>query len=318
MSIKALGSRAIIGAYYAALEQYTGDSWISNLSMHFDSNQESETYKWLGQVPGLRQWIGGRIAKGLDTNGITIKNLEFEATLEINRNDMRLDKTGQVLIRIGDLADRTNIHWAELLSTQIQNGESQLCYDGSFYFDTTHSEGLSGTQSNKLAFTLSGFPVTVHGSSTFPSAEEMAVAILQTIQNMLLIKDNQGKVMNAMAKKFTVMVPVGLMGPAIAAVNNATLGNNVTNSLVTLASKNGFQIEVEVNPMLNWTNKFAVFRTDARVKPMIRQEEVGVEMKAIAEGSELEFEDNVHHYGVHAIRNVGFGYWQYACLAVLS
>ena len=42
MSIKKLGSRAIIGAYYAALDQYLGDSWIDAISMHFDSDQASD------------------------------------------------------------------------------------------------------------------------------------------------------------------------------------------------------------------------------------------------------------------------------------
>lgn len=37
-------------------------------------------------------------------------------------------------------------------------------------------------------------------------------------------------------------------------------------------------------------------------------------MSAIAEGSELEFKERKHHYGVKAIRNVGYGYWQRACL----
>jgi len=171
-----------------------------------------------------------------------------------------------------------------------------------------------------LALSIAALPSVVHGTTTNPSAEDMMNAILQVIQNILSIKDNEGEPMNSNAKSFTVMVPVNLMGPTIAAVNNATLGNNVTNTLVTLANQQdgGFKINVEVNPRLTWNNKFVVFRNDARVKALIRQEEVGVEMKAIAEGSELEFENNVHHYGVHAIRNVGFGYWQYGCMGLLG
>ena len=37
-------------------------------------------------------------------------------------------------------------------------------------------------------------------------------------------------------------------------------------------------------------------------------------MDAIAEGSELEFREKKHQYGVKAMRNVGYGYWQRACL----
>jgi phage major head subunit gpT-like protein len=80
----------------------------------------------------------------------------------------------------------------------------------------------------------------------------------------------------------------------------------------------GFSIELAVNPRLTWTDKFALFRTDGDVKPLIRQEEEAVSMSAIAEGSEEEFKNNRHLYGVKAIRNVGLGYWQHAVLHTFS
>ena len=46
--------------------------------------------------------------------------------------------------------------------------------------------------------------------------------------------------------------------------------------------------------------------------------DVNINGAAVAEGSELEFTDNKHHYGVKAIRNVGYGYWQHACLTTLT
>ena len=64
-----------------------------------------------------------------------------------------------------------------------------------------------------------------------------------------------------------------------------------------------------------WADKFAVFRTDSSIKPFIRQEEEGVKLKAIAEGSELEFKHDKHWYGVDTWRNAGYGFWQHACLA---
>ena len=48
-------------------------------------------------------------------------------------------------------ADRTVSHWASLLSTLIVNGESATCYDEQYFFDTDHSEGESGTQSNVIS-----------------------------------------------------------------------------------------------------------------------------------------------------------------------
>ncbi|MFK5283404.1 Mu-like prophage major head subunit gpT family protein, partial [Lacticaseibacillus paracasei] len=81
-------------------------------------------------------------------NSLSITNKHYENTLEVALRDLRRDKTGQIQARIQDFADRQLTHWASLLSTLIINAPSTVCYDGQFYFDTDHSEGSSGTQSN--------------------------------------------------------------------------------------------------------------------------------------------------------------------------
>src|SRR6056297_407413 len=150
MGIDRITERQIIGSFYKTLSQDTGASWINGVSNYFASDQASEEYAWLGMSPTMREWVGGRNAKGFRENGLTIKNKHFEATLEYLVRDLRRDKTGQVMARINELARRTNAHWASLLSTLIINGESTECYDGQSFFDTDHEEGDSGTQSNDI------------------------------------------------------------------------------------------------------------------------------------------------------------------------
>ena len=43
-----------------------------------------------------------------------------------------------------------------------------------------------------------------------------------------------------------------------------------------------------------------------------------LEIQAIAEGSELEFKEGKHWYGVDTWRNVGYGYWQNTCLVSIE
>jgi len=74
MSAQGLGSRAILGNFYERLAIETGQGWLSRVAMTVDSDQASETHKWLGMVPALREWIGGRNPKGLRENGLTIEN----------------------------------------------------------------------------------------------------------------------------------------------------------------------------------------------------------------------------------------------------
>lgn len=314
MSASGLSSRAIIGLFYHALEQNDGAGWVGPLSMRFDSNQESETYKWLGASPAMREWIGGRNAKGLRENGITIANKLYEATLEIPVDWIRRDKTGQINVRINELARRTNAHWAGLLSSLIIAGESTVCYDGEYFFDTDHpgyttSGDVSGSQSNDITLDVT--------TTTAPTATEMQTAILNAIQQMYGFVDDQGQPLNEDAMNFTVMVPVPFLQAAGAALG-ATVINQTSNLVQAVGSLGGFNVNLAVNPRLSWTTKLAVFRADGDVSPFIRQEEEGVQVDAIAEGSETEFKERVHLYGVSALRNVGYGYWQKACLVTLT
>jgi len=241
MGALALSSRAIIGEFFLRLEQNVGTSWIDPISMKFQSNQESETYKWLGMVPQMREWLGGRNAKGFRDNGITITNLEFEATLEVLVKELRRDKTGQVRLRIRELADRTNSHWAKLLSELIINGESTACYDGQFYFDTDHSEGDSGSQSNDISYDVT--------TTTAPTAAEMELAILAAVTQILSFVDDQGEPMNEGANSFGIMVPVPFMASAMSALKTATIVDGSGSRQNTIMSS-GVNFDLWVNPRL--------------------------------------------------------------------
>ena len=315
MSLAELSSRAIIGRYYKRLNQKSGMAWVEAVSNYFTSDQESETYKWLGQAPVMRDWVGGRQAKGFTTNGLTIENKHFEATLEIPLVDLRRDKTGQIEVRINELADRTNSHWAGLLSRLIINGESVVCYDGQYYFDTDHKANNSGIQSNKIQVDLTSLTGQIDGGAVgdvnLPSEAALRIAILQTIQQILSFKDDQGEPMNENASKFLVVVPTSMWYLAKSAVSVPLTVGGSSNMIKVLDE---VDISISQNPRLNWSDRFAVFRTDSSVKPFIRQEEKNVQLKAIAEGSELEFKHDKHWYGVDTWRNVGYGFWQHACL----
>jgi len=314
MGASSLSSRAIIGEFYNSLEQDMGNSYVPAITNLFESNQESETYKWLGMAPAMREWVGGRLAKGFRENGLTITNKKFEATMEVLMDEIRRDKTGQVMLRVREMAQRTNAHWAKLVSTLLIAGEAAVCYDGQYFFDTDHSEGDSGSQSNDISVDIT--------TTTAPTAAEMETGILKSIEQILGFKDDQGEPMNESARSFLVMVPVPFMSAAAAAIGSQIVvgASNTINSnrIMTLGNIGGFNVELAVNARLSWTTKFATFRTDAETKAIIRQEEEGVTVSAIAEGSELEFREDKHQYGVKAIRNVGYGYWQRACLTTFT
>ncbi len=205
-----LTDRAIMGRYYNRLEQGPY-SWIGDIAVDIDSNQDKENHVWLGMPPQMREWVGGKGAKTFRDFNYEITNKDFESTIEYHERDLAEDKTGQLQIRINEHADRVLSHPASLLSSLILNAESTACYDGQYFFDTDHSEGDSGTQDNDKTY---GVAV-----AATPTAAEMEGAILQAIQTMYGFKDDVGEPLNETAKKFMVMVPVPFWASAQKAVS---------------------------------------------------------------------------------------------------
>ena len=309
-----INSREIIGKFYDRLQQDAGNGWIPDIAMYMTSDQASEEYNWLSMVPAMRKWEGGRNAKGLTTNSWTVTNEDYESTMEFTLKELQRDKSGQVDVRIAEQAQRALTHWNTLVSDLLIAGESTACYDGQYFFDTDHSEGSSGTQSNDISVDISALPASVHGSTTAPSVEEMQQAVLQGITQITTFVDDQAEPKNEFAREFTVMVPASM---AMVAYNAFSMppGTGVSEQ----READGFRIKFAVNTRLSaWTTKFAVFRTDAATKPFIIQEEVPLEVSAIAEGSELEFKERKHQYGLYSSRGANYGMWDKACLVTLA
>ena len=308
-----LNSRAVIAEYALALEQNTGANWIDMISNRFSSDQESEEYAWLGMPPVMREWLGQRKPKKLGDYGFTVTNDEYESTIEILLKHLRRANGDQIRARIAEHVQRSNAHWASLLSTLIINGATGVAYDGQYFFDTDHVVGDSGSQSNDITVDISTPPTAVHGVVTAPSPAEIGQSIIKGIDQICGLSDDQGEPMNEEASEFLVMLPTSLYTPASSWLRRPP----ATEEEEQASDK---MIKIVANTRLNssFTDKFAVFRTDSPVKPLIRQEEVGVEVSAKAEGSDFEFDNNAHQYGLHASRAVAYGRWEQACLVQMT
>ena len=284
-------------------------AWINDLVMKTNSDDASETDAWLGAPPAMNEFIGKRKLNELKEVSFTISNKDYENNLVIRSKDMRRDKTGQIQIRVNQLADRVLDHPATLLSTLVMNGESALCYDGQYFFDTDHVDGDSGMISNDIT--------SVAAVPAAPTAAEFSKAIMAAITAMYKFKDDKGQPMNQSARVFTVMVAPDHMTAALEAVTSLQGANGASAIIPALRGK--FTINVEVNARLTWTTKFAVFRTDGNVKPFILQEDSGgMDVVAIGDGSEHEQMHKEQIYGVDWSGNVGYGYWQGAVLVTLT
>jgi hypothetical protein len=144
----------------------------------------------------------------------------------------------------------------------------------------------------------------------------MQAGIAKAIGQMMGFKDSEGEPINEDASSFVVMVPAPFYNAAMQAV--ATPIQVAESQTALTALKADFSLMAVVNPRLTWTDKIAVFRTDGYIKPFVFQRETAVNIGAKAEGSEYEFDNDSHQYGVDYWGNVAYGLWQRACLVTFS
>ena len=79
------------------------------------STSESETYAWLGDIPGMREWIGEREIQNLSGSAYVIRNKDFELTVGVDRNAVEDDKIGLYNPSIQMLGESAALHPDELV-----------------------------------------------------------------------------------------------------------------------------------------------------------------------------------------------------------
>ncbi len=189
------------------------------------SSSLDEKYGWLGNNPGMREWVGDRQFKQLRAANYTLTNKPWESSLELERFAVDDDRHQQINMQVKQLANEASYHPDELLADIINTAESNTCFDGQFFYDTDHSWGDSGTQDNDLSYTVvSTSAVTV---AEFKAAYEQAVIAL------LGFKNDQGKFLNrpviGSLGNVVVRVPVALYPVAYKCFEQAILSTNEDN-----------------------------------------------------------------------------------------
>lgn len=317
-----LDSRDIIADFYPRLETANETLWANAVSVLLPSDREVEELAWLGQVPVVRQWVGGRHEEVLNKYTHTIRNYKYEGTLRISEDDLRRDKTAQIRTRVAELAVRTATHWNSLLGDWIASGEAgtkALAYDGQFFFDTDHNESGSN-QTNDL--TATEVPSANVATTTTLTSTEAANIINETIAYMMTLTDDKGEPINQGASDVVILCTrAGHFAGLNNAINLNNLSTGTDNNPVMAIRARGFNIRVEFVPQrITAADKLYFFFGPAGMgsAPLIRTDEYGVRTQLVGAGSEEAFKTGSYLFGVDAVRGVAYGMWQKAALVTLS
>lgn len=308
--------------FFAGLGQGIDGSWASSIGTLVPSDSEIENYNWLGTVPQMSVWEGEALLQELPNYAARLRNIEYQAALNINKADLRRDKTGQISNRMTSLGRRTSTHWEKLTSDLILVSETDgsatidsepdltsQAYDSQAFFDTDHvytGSNFTTAQSNDLSAGV--YDIT---TATQPTTEEAVDILHDMIGNFYTLKDDQGEPVNDNVSDFTVMVGTNaLWGPLSRAASVGNLAGGETNPMTQ------FNVRVILNPRLsaNTTKVYMFGNAGGGIGSFILQDEVGVAVEEEDPGITKKYVI----VQATATRAVGFGLWQKACIATLS
>ena len=250
------------------------------------SSTKSEEYGWLGAFPRLRKWVGDRVINSLAAHGYTIKNESWEATVEVNREDIEDDAYGVYTPMIKELGSSAATHPDEIVFGLLGKGFTETCYDGQYFFDTDHKDEDGPVQSNKGTKVLS--------AASYSAARAQMMSLLDAKSTPLGIMPN------------LLVVPPQLE-EAARKILYAEQIEGTTNTLKNTA-------ELLVAPWLaaNPTAWF-LFDTSRAIKPLIFQQRKKPEFVSMdATNDQNVFMKKQYIYGVDCRDNAGFGLWQLA------
>lgn len=123
------------------------ETFYDRVAMVVPSNTRTNDYKFMLQFPMLAEWIGDRQIKSLAAAHFEITNKDYEATVEVDRNDIEDDQLGVYNPIVAELGRAARQHPDMLIAALLAAGFSTACYDGQFFIDDDHPVG-SSTQSN--------------------------------------------------------------------------------------------------------------------------------------------------------------------------
>jgi phage major head subunit gpT-like protein len=280
--------------YQEAYDQYTAQN--EGLVMTVESNGPKENYAWLGSVPRMRLFDGERKPVQVGPYKFEIENEEYEASLAIDQKDIDDDQTGKYAVLASQIGESSAMFPDELLyGTLLPGGFTGLAYDGQYFFDTDHSVGLSGTQSNKTTIKL--------GPTGFAAARLL----------FYKFKDDFGRPLNPNLNLILV-IPPELLATAEALINTQYTSPGVANPYYQAA-------EIRVNPWLTDANAWYLINRAGTVKPFVLQnrkrEELAILGQAPSEStvvnqSEAQFMRRKTYVGTYWRGAVGYGLFQKA------
>lgn len=150
MEINRANLAHLFTGYKATFQKAFGDvqSDYKQIALTVPSTTSKESYPWLGQTTGFREWIGDRVIQNLALHDYTIKNKTFENTVGVTREAIEDDSYGVFSPLMGQLGQDAGQHPDTLVFDLLKAGFTQKCFDGQYFFDADHPVMRDGKETS--------------------------------------------------------------------------------------------------------------------------------------------------------------------------
>ena len=259
-------------------------------TMKVPSGSSQNDYTWLSRFPKMRKWLGDKVLKTLEAFKYTIINDDWEATVEVDRNDIE-DETIGIYIGQAQEAGWEAKQLPDELDADLKNNAfSKECFDGQYFYDTDHD--------------VAGSSVSNHGTAALSAASTATAAASYGAARLAIMsfKDDEGRPL--------ALIPDLLeVGPALEATGKLLLENEK----FTDESPNPYRgtATLLVNPRITSTTQWMLHVTNRPLKPFVYQErKAPVFVQQTTPEAENVFMRKKFRFGAEARAAGGYGLWQ--------
>ncbi|KGA31962.1 Mu-like prophage major head subunit gpT family protein [Pectobacterium odoriferum] len=262
------------------------------VAMVVPSTGKENDYSWLSRFPKMREWVGDKVIKSLAAFNYTIRNKDWEATVEVERNDIEDDQLMGYAIQATTAGQSAAELPADIVFALVSDGFKNLCYDGQPFFDTDHpvrGQSVSNKGTKKLS------------AASLAAAQGSYGLARKSLRNM---KDEEGASLKI--RPGLLVVPPSLEDEANYLMTADRFPDNTPNPYKGTA-------EVLVVPELKTDTEWFLFDTSKPVKPIIYQERKKPDfVEQIDYSNDNVFMRKKYRFGAEARANGGYGFWQMA------
>ena len=264
-------------------------------TMKVPSGSSQNDYSWLGRFPKMRKWLGDKTVRALAAFKYTVVNDDYEATVEVDRNDLEDDQIGIYSPMAQDAGFSAKQLPDEIDADLKNNAFANTCYDGQYFYDSDHpvtnANGVSASVSNLGTAALSA--ATTAGAAASYGAARVAI---------MNFTDDEGRPLGLIPN--LLEVPPALEATARLICESDKLTDESPNPYKGTAT-------VLVNPRLTSSTAWFLHVTDRPLKPFIYQER---KAPVFVSQTDLNADDvfmrKKYKFGAEARAAGGYGLWQ--------